>query len=501
MPARKMAGSKRALALASAALAAALVLVFFKAPTHSAPPPPRTPPAPPSVFLSGGSLYPAFSPARHAYVSRCPQRGEPITVHRAAGLAARIGSTPLRGNEVRAAERAGAGENLKISVRTRSASSVYRVRCLPAQFPRWSFQRLRGGPQGLFTVSTTPSRTGPGWVIAFDQDGTPRWWYRPQTLAYDAQVTADGALAWARGFGDGYGVDPRSAVEIRSPSGHLERLVRVPAYITDVHEFHEQPSGDVFLDSYVPESRVDLSAFGGPRRASVVLPRVTEIDPSGEVIWEWSSRGHIALSEARRWWNNNILSNPHPVAGAATYDAVHLNSIDPWGHDEVVVSARHTDAVYGIERSTGDIAWKLGGTRTPESLRVIGGPHPGLPFAGQHDARITGNVLSVFDNGTHRGIGPRAAFYRLDIPAGTATFISDLRDQKIRSSHCCGSVRQFGDGWLVDWGDNRWITGYDRHGRIAFRLHLPSSTYRAIPIPDGTVTNGDLNRGLEAMER
>ena len=36
---------------------------------------------------------------------------------------------------------------------------------------------------------------------------------------------------------------------------------------------------------------------------------------------------------------------------------------------------RHTDGIYGIERSTGDILWKLGGTKTEDSLRVMGDPH------------------------------------------------------------------------------------------------------------------------------
>ena len=37
-----------------------------------------------------------------------------------------------------------------------------------------------------------------------------------------------------------------------------------------------------------------------------------------------------------------------------TFDPVHINSIEPRGKDEVVISTRHTDAVYGIQRSSGD---------------------------------------------------------------------------------------------------------------------------------------------------
>lgn len=373
------------------------------------------------------------------------------------------------------------------------------ARCLPADFPRWDYQRLRSGPSGLFVVSTVPSNGKPAWVAVFNQHGALRWWFRPSTIAYDAQVLADGTFVWGRGFGDGYGIDPRSAAEIHSADGKLISLVRTPGSITDVHEFEEAPNGHHFLDSYVPHPAVDLSPYGGPRRAHVAFPRIQELDRHGHTVWAWSSLGRIGLDESERWWNHSILLNAHRVNGKPTYDAVHLNSIEPWGDSQVVISTRHTDAVYGISRRTGDILWKLGGTRTGKSLRVIGDPYGRMPFAGQHDARVNGHVLSVFDNETHRSNRPRAAFYRLDLAARTATFIRALHEPKVTSSHCCGSVRAYGDGWLVDWGDNRWITGFNRQGKIAFRLHLASSTYRAVPVPAGAVTDAELTQGLKIM--
>lgn len=368
----------------------------------------------------------------------------------------------------------------------------------PPDFPRIEFERLRPGPEGLFVVSTVRSRNAPPWVMVFDEDGHALWWFRPSTLAFDAQILPNGRVAWSRGFGDGYGIDPRSAAEVHSLDGGLRRLIRTPGSITDVHEFEPAPDGHVFLDSYVPQGRIDLSRWDGPRRANVVLPRIIELDREGKVVWEWQSRGHIRLVESHRWWNDNVLQNPKQVKGRETFDAVHLNSVDPWGEDRVVISARHTDAVYGLEKSSGEVLWKLGGTPTRDSLRIVGDPYGQIPFGGQHDARMTSDILSVYDNETKRGRPPRAVFYRIDAEAGTATYISALRDPIIKSSHCCGSVRAFGDGWLVNWGDNRWITGFDRAGRVSFRLHLPSSAYRAIPVPPGAVSEAELAAGMAA---
>jgi hypothetical protein len=168
----------------------------------------------------------------------------------------------------------------------------------------------------------------------------------------------------------------------------------------------------------------------------------------------------------------------------------------------VVISTRHTDAIYGIDRSSGQIRWKLGGSKTANSLRVLGDPALKL-FGGQHDARIgRDGRLSVYDNGKDRPRRPRVVFYRLDLRDGTARYLGQLNDPAVKASHCCGSARELpGGGWLVSWGDNPLVSAFDRQGRLAFRLHLPASTFRAAPVPAGATSLRALDEGLEAMER
>lgn len=369
---------------------------------------------------------------------------------------------------------------------------------LPTDFPRWQFESLRPAPFGLFVVAFSAPDDDRPWVIVVDSKGVPRWWYSPQTRALWGQVLSSGAVTWARSFGDGYGLDPRMAHEVRSESGKLLRLVDTGGSIVDGHEYRELPSGNVLLDTYVPET-ADLRRFGGPRRAAIVSAEVQEVDPAGKVLWRWNSRGHISLRETGRWWRN-VLSNPRRRLQRETFDPVHINSIEPRGRREVVISTRHTDAVYGIDRATGKIKWKLGGTRSGKSLQVVGDPATKL-LGGQHDARIDRRGrLTVFDNGKDRPRRPRVVFYRLDLKQGKAIYRGQLNDPEVTRSHCCGSARETAEGgWLVSWGDNPLVTGFDREGRIAFRLHLPASTFRAVPVPVGATSLARLGRGMAAM--
>lgn len=373
------------------------------------------------------------------------------------------------------------------------------ARCLPADFPSWRFESVRPAPPGLFTVSLRASKQARPWVIVFDQTGEPRWWYSPDPRALWAQVLADGTIAWARSFGDGYGLDPRMAHEVRSQDGRLLRLVRTRGTIVDGHEFRELGDGNVLVDSYMPET-ADLRRFGGPAEAAIVSAEIQEVDRRGRVLWRWSSRGRIGLGETGRWWRN-VLANPRRrLQGLASFDPVHINSIEPRGRDEIVISTRHTDAVYGIRRNSGEIAWKLGGSRTPESLRVVGDPARKL-LGGQHDARVSADgLLSVYDNGKDRPRRPRVVFYRLDLKRRVALYRGQLNDTGVKTSHCCGSARQLPDGgWLVSWGDNRLVTRFDREGRTLFRLWPAAPTFRAVPVPPGAATAAGLDRGLARM--
>ena len=102
---------------------------------------------------------------------------------------------------------------------------------------------------------------------------------------------------------------------------------------------------------------------------------IVEIDATGKRVWEWHSMEHLDPAL------DIITFNDHRDEWS------HANTVAPIPGNRVLFSFRNISTVGIIDKSTGDISWKLG--------------HDIL--AQQHDPSMlpNGNVL-IFDNGSHR---------------------------------------------------------------------------------------------------
>lgn len=375
-----------------------------------------------------------------------------------------------------------------ISFRRSRSARVHRfhLRCLPGDFPAYDFTRSAAGGPALFSIQLAGQ-----YAAIFDRDGVPVWWYRASGEPDNVQVLPDGTVAF----------DPVDALsyqtgeyEIRTLKGRLIRVVRGGGGTTaDVHEIQQLPGGNYLIGAQITYGGVDTSPYGGAADSQVVGIEIQEVTPSGAVVWTWDSKDHIGLDETGRWWNETALDDE-------PYDVVHWNSAEPVGKRYLVLSFRHLDAVYEIDRKTGRIVWKLGGTETPKSLEVTNDPHGAYPLGGQHDARILPNGdLTVHDNRTYLGDAPRIVRYKIDTASGTARLVQAIADPDVTYSTCCGSARRLSSGdWLVNWGGNGLIAGYSSDGRQLFGLSLADGfSYRANPVPEGAASIHDLRHAMD----
>ncbi len=241
-------------------------------------------------------------------------------------------------------------------------------------------------------------------------------------------------------------------------------------YQADLHEF-EITSRNSALITATATPHADLRSVGGSRNGTLLDSIIQEIDiPTGRVLWEWHASQHVRPAAA-------YAGTPGPTP----YDFFHLNSIQDLPGGRVLISARHTWAVYEVDKRTGKILWTLGGKHSSFKMG------PGTQFEWQHDAHLQPDgTLTVFDNGS--GLGPqhqsqsRALRIRLNFRTMRATLVRAYVNQPSVLSPNEGSVQVLPDGdTFVGWGGAPYFSEFGARGRQRFSLSFPApmQSYRA----------------------
>jgi hypothetical protein len=312
------------------------------------------------------------------------------------------------------------------------------------------------------------------------------------TIPVDAKLMPDGNVVWLHYTG---GSSPFGAEE-HALNGSLVRTLDTIGSEANHHDVQPLPNGNYVLGRDVIRSGVDMSSCGGSTSHQLVDFELQEITPGGALVWSWRASDHIPFSETTPSWDSQCTTG--------TGDIYHWNSVQADG-DGYVLSFRHLDAVYRINRATGAIDWKLGGTSRPESLVVLGDPLSAVgTFSGQHDARVLGDgSVTVHDNGTARNRPARAVRFAIDKQVRTATLLENVSNPGGAGSSCCGSARRMpGGDWIVAWGGTPDITELTGTGKGVFNLSFTDAgmfSYRANPVPPGQVSPATLRAGMNAQ--
>ncbi len=490
MSARAAPRAARPAGLAVGALALAWLLAGA-APAQGAPP----------AALAGFSaprLFPGYSPQVHDYVVRCRNRPVTVTTHTEDPWQAAVDDQPFQGGDHSVVVPLGAGKGFTVTFAEAGSEQLHRyyVRCLPGNFPTYTFTRDGPVSPQFFTADDAFAPIKHRYAMIFDNNGVPIWWYR--TPAEGPRVLSDGTVLWFHSNGSS------SRYEIHRLNGSQIRALRtVGGAGVDGHDLQPLANGGYLIGAHSQRSHVNTSAYGGSTDATVRDAVLQEISAGGKLVWQWRSQDHISLAETGRWWPF-VIDHPTPFG----YDITHWNSIESHGNS-VIASFRQLDAVYKINKRNGAIVWKLGGRSTGHSLRVRHDPRH-YPLGAQHDARLLSDgTLSVFDNSTALAdTRPRMVRYRISQKAGTATLLESISDPDLPASYCCGSARRVpGGDWLIDWGaasqtakSGGSIGGYTPAGERTFLLGFDSTfSYRAQPVPKGAVTRQQLRAAMRAM--
>lgn len=211
-------------------------------------------------------------------------------------------------------------------------------------------------------------------------------------------------------------------------------------YETDLHELRVLPNDHALLMSY-DKQIVDMSLLypGGNPNALVTGLIVQEIDENKNVVFQWRSWDHIP-----------ILDATHEDFTAEEIDYVHGNALEFDNDGNILLSSRHLDEITKINRSTGDIIWRMGGKKNEFQF-----PNDLFRFSYQHGIRrlLNGNII-LFDNGNyHTPQQSRAVEYILDESNKIATMVWEYKNTPQIYGYAMGFAQRLENGnTLISWG-------------------------------------------------
>lgn len=337
--------------------------------------------------------------------------------------------------------------------------------------------RKAGAALSAGLLLTTP-RNPTFRAVIYDNDGEPVWIEPDGNAATELRVQRyrgrpvltywTGHILEGLGYGRGVILDERylPVAEVRAGNGQL----------VDLHELQLTEEGTALVLAY-PVRRADLSGIGGPVEGWVYGAQVQEIDvATGKVLFDWDGLEHIAITETVR--------EPEDGEGESEekpFDPVHLNSVEADG-DALLLSARHTSAIYRIDRRSGEVRWRFGGRLSDFEV-----PEGG-EFGWQHDARRQPDgTITIYDNHEHAektDAVSAALRFEIDEQSMTASLVQALRHDD-RYGYAMGNAQYLDDGHvLVGWGMDPVLTEFDETGEAVFELRdLALGSYRSYRSP------------------
>ncbi|GAA4105746.1 arylsulfotransferase family protein [Enteractinococcus coprophilus] len=299
-------------------------------------------------------------------------------------------------------------------------------------------------------------------------DDTGHFDLRPQQYRGETILTYfKGPAAIGYGYGDIFLMNDQYQVfDTVTTGGSL------PPHETDFHDAVITDDGTMLVLAYVKKP-ADLSHVGGPREGWIHDGVIQEIDiATGEVVFEWSSVDHVPLTEGLLDFDDEAgadAEEDQPELGTFDnpFDYFHINSATVDDDGAILASARHTNAVYKINRDTGDIEWTLGGVASDFAL------DDDAVFAWQHSAaRDTDGTLTLFDNHARNADGDKSSRglrLSLDDDTMTARVATEYLPPTERPAGSMANTQLLENGnMFIGWGQQPYYSEYTHDGELIY---------------------------------
>ncbi len=309
------------------------------------------------------------------------------------------------------------------------------------------------------------------YLMITSNSGIPIFYRKMAPRCYDFKLQSSGVLTY-------YDENVHKYYAMNRSYSIIDSFACGNGYLTDVHELNILPNGHALIMSYDSQIiRMDTIVAGGDSNATVLGLIVQELDNDKNVVFQWRSWDHYKITDAM----------PDIKLTANRIDYVHGNAVEQDYDDNILISARHMDEITKIDRTTGDIIWRLGGKNNEFNF-----VNDEYKFSHQHDVRrLPNGDISVFDNGNlHSPPFSRAVEYHIDDTSKTATLMWEHRSDPDYFSAAMGSNRLLPNGnRVIGWGfkgkNSADVSEVDPDDNIVFEASLPDTmySYRAFKFP------------------
>lgn len=294
--------------------------------------------------------------------------------------------------------------------------------------------------------------------------------YKNRELTYFGVTNSGGVLGLA------------CYVRMNADQQITDSIFPVGPYQADFHEgFASSDSTFLILGSY--RVKTDLSNYvaGGFPDAEIIGGVIQEITRTGRVVFEWKSLDHIPYQDA----TDDIDFTQTLV------DVIHINSIVRDTDGGLIISCRHLDEVIKIDGKTGQIIWRLGGSKSKHNqFRFLNDTSSGFfGFSHQHCvSRTPRGTLLMFDNGNLKPDpqSSRVVEYEVDEKQKTVRKVFEYAPKNKVFASTMGSAESLPNGnILIGYGSALTLSGIpsdiaaeeiDRNGNVV-------ATVDNLPLP------------------
>jgi len=308
----------------------------------------------------------------------------------------------------------------------------------------------------------------PNYLMIIDNYGTPIYYKRNDVLTLDFKVQPNGILGY-------HDRGSRAFIGMDSSYNVIDTFRCGNSYPTDFHDVQLLENGHYLIMGQDYQTvRMDTIVSGGDTAATVIGLILQEKDENHNVVFQWRSWDHFLITDA----SDNIDLTAH------TIDYVHANSIELDYDDNLIVSCRNMNEVTKIDRSTGELIWRMGGKKN--QFQFLNDPRG---FTYQHDARrLENGNITIFDNGAlSTPLYSSSLEYSVNEVDTTLNLVWDYSFND-HFSFAMGNSQRLDNGrTLIGWGSsfNPAVTEVEYDGTKTFEIKFDSLfySYRAFRFP------------------